>query len=151
MEFQGISDITEGFSQQENSDEGEFSLEVGKEKVDSLKKSIVELNELISERETLSKSTFNDAEKIKTEINNFLLENEANQVSDPESKDNTKEKNDLRHKKIEISEFQLNEKIGCWKDIALLKKERRIYEQELNEKLARTKMLQSLMNSEGGN
>ena len=142
MEFQGISDITEGFSQPEDQD---FSMEVGKEKTESLKKSILEINELIEEREKLSKTTFVEAEKIKTEINNFLLENEASKISDPEGRDSVKEKNDLRHKKIEVSEFQLNEKIGCWKDVALLKKEKRVYEQELNEKEARMNMLNDLM------
>ncbi len=145
MEFNDISDITgitEGFSQSEDQD---LSIEVGKEKTESLKKSISEINDLVVSREKLSKETFDEAEKIKTEINNFLLENEASKIADSDLRDNTKEKNDLRSKKIGISELQLNEKIGCWKDIALLKKEKRVYEQELNEKEARLLMLNKLM------
>ena len=59
--------------------------EIGKEKIESLKNAIFEINTLIKERETLSASLFNEGEKIKTEINNFVLENEAleENVSDP--------------------------------------------------------------------
>lgn len=148
MEFTGISPQKQGFSQLEifNKPElqKEFSIEIGKEKINSLNKSISEIKNLVSERENLSKDVFQEGEKIKTEITNFLLENEGKSF-DPDSRDLIKEKNDLRHKKIEISEFQLNEKINCWKDIALLKRELRENERELNEKQERMKVMAGLL------
>ncbi len=151
MEFQGISDLKEGFSQLQNFNQEENSREIsndiGKEKTESLKKLVLEINALISERQVLSNEIFAEAEKIKTEINNFLFENEAVKPSEIE-RDSIREKGDLRHKKIEISELQLNEKISCWKDIALLKKELRLYEKELSERESRMDMLNKLMAEE---
>ena len=151
MEFQGISDLKKGFSQLQNFDTEEISRDIpndlGKEKAESLRKLVVEINALISERQTLSKEIFGEAEKIKTEINNFLFENEAIKP-DAIERDSVREKGDLRHKKIEISELQLNEKISCWKDIALLKRELRLYEKELRERESRMEMLNKMMEGE---
>ena len=112
------------------------SFEIGKEKINSLKQAIEEINFLIKERESLRDEILGEGEKIKTEINNFLLENQGN-VEFQENRESIREKNDLRYKKIEISELQLKEKIECWKDVALLKKELRIYEKEVTEKQER--------------
>ena len=151
MEFQGISNLKEGFSQLQgfNTEETsrDISNDIGKEKTESLKKLVLEINALISERQNLSNEIFAEAEKIKTEINNFLFENAAVKPSEIE-RDSVREKGDLRHKKIEISELQLNEKISCWKDIALLKKELRLYEKELSERESRMEMLNKLMADE---
>lgn len=141
MEFQGISDINEGFFQPQASN---LSMEVGKEKIDSLKKSISEIQKLIEERTQLSENFLKEGDEIKLEISNFLIENE-NSTREVTEKDFIAEKNSLRNKKIEISEHQLNEKINCWKDIALLKKEQRTCEQELTEKESRMQMLNKLI------
>jgi chromosome segregation ATPase len=116
--------------------------EVGKEKIEALKKSINEIHEMVEGREKLSKEIISEGESLKTEIEGYLKENEKFQIG---GADITKEKNDLRHKKIEVSELQLNEKISCWKDIALLKKELREYERELTEKQERIKTLNKMM------
>lgn len=149
MEFQGISDIKQGFSnlEQFNLDVSnrDLSKDLGKEKTESLKQLIKELKELIESREDLSDEIFHEAEKIKTEINNFLLENQSSKFSDVDPRDEIREKGDLRHKKIEISELQLNEKINCWRDVAMLKKELRIYEKELSERESRQNTLNKLM------
>jgi|SRR6056297_3643716 len=116
--------------------------EVGKDKIEALKKSINEIHEMVRGRENLSKGIISEGESLKNEIEGYLKENEKVQIG---GADITKEKNDLRHKKIEVSELQLNEKISCWKDIALLKKELREYERELNEKEERIKTLNKLM------
>jgi len=108
---------------------------IGKEKLDSLKQSIEEVNELIVSREKLSKQIFEEAEKEKRTIDNFLLEVEAkNNVSDI---DDVREKIAFRQKRVELSELQLNEKVSSWKDIALLKKELREKQRELSEKQGR--------------
>lgn len=118
---------------------------IGKEKIDSLRNSIKEIQKLISEREQLSQDFIEEGDEIKLEIGNYLLENEKFSKNVNE-KDFLTEKNSLRNKKIEISEFQLKEKIDCWKDIALLKKELRINERELTEKESRINELNDILN-----
>lgn len=119
--------------------------EMGNEKLASLKQAISEIQDSIKEREELSKKNFQEGEKIKTEINNFLIENETLGLGDIDPRELLKEKNELRKKKMDITEMQLNEKLGCWRDIAQLKKESREYERELNDKQERATFLNSLM------
>lgn len=128
-----------------NISNGNSIISVGKDKIDSLKNSITEIQKLIEEREVLSQNFLREGDEIKLEINNFMIENENN-TRDITERDFLTEKNSLRNKKIEISELQLNEKINCWKDVALLKKEMRQYERELTEKEARLKEINDLMN-----
>ena len=116
---------------------------IGKEKLDSLKQSIEEVNELIVSREKLSKKIFEEAEKEKRAIDNILLEVEAkNNVSEI---DDVREKIAFRQKRVELSELQLNEKVSSWKDIALLKKELREKQRELNEKQGRLDMFGKIL------
>jgi hypothetical protein len=123
---------------------GNSMIEVGKDKIESLKNSIKEIKSLVEEREQLSQNFLKEGDEIKLEIDNFLIENESSSKN-LEDRGFTVEKNSLRNKKIEISEHQLNEKINCWKDIALLKKELRQNEKELTEKEARLKEINDLM------
>lgn len=120
---------------------------LGESKIQSLKKAISEIYEMIKSREKLSRRIHEEGESLKSEIERYLSENEKIQIS---STDPLREKNDLRHKKIEISELQMNEKIGCWKDIALLKKELRLYEKELTEKEERIHALNKILGDESG-
>jgi hypothetical protein len=143
----GLSELNKRFSQLNNPEITKRPLlEIpGKEKINSLKNAIKELNELIESRQTLSHEILKEAEKLKLEINNYLLENQNSYNPHLDARNLSQEKNDLRHKKMEISELQLNERINCWKDISALKKEMRIYERELNEKQERTLALSKLM------
>ncbi len=120
---------------------------LGESKIQSLKKAISEIYEMIKSREKLSRRIHEEGESLKSEIERYLSENEKIKIS---STDPLREKNDLRHKKIEISELQMNEKIGCWKDIALLKKELRLYEKELTEKEERIHALNKILGDESG-
>jgi len=122
--------------------------ELGKEKVDSLKKSIEEIKESIKERERLSQEFVEECDKIKTEINNFLIENESYSAGSWDNKDRegNREKNDLRSQKVDISKAQINEKINSWKDVALLKKELRDKEKELKEREARLNEINKILN-----
>jgi hypothetical protein len=115
---------------------------VGKGKVDSLKEQVKEVKTMIDERNLLSRRFIKEGEKMKTNINNFLLENAPKGEDDSEF---TRERAELRKKQIDISELQLNEKIGAWGDIALLKKEMRESIKELNEKESRTEMLERIL------
>ena len=134
LKKQGIS----GFSN------GNFIENLGKEKIDSLKNSVKEIQKLVDEREMLSDNFIAEGDEIKLEIGNFLLENEKFSKNVNE-KDFLTEKNSLRNKKIEISELQMKEKIDCWKDIALLKKELRMNEKELSEKQTRLDELNEIL------
>lgn len=116
---------------------------IGKEKIQALDRSIKDIRLMISERESLSKKFIQEGEEIKTEINNFLLENEN--TKGLEKKDLIKEKNAIRARRLEISELQLKEKIDCWKDIALLKKELRENEKQLSERQSRIDELNKLL------
>lgn len=143
----GISDLNERFSQLNNLEipKKPFFEFPGKEKIKSLKNAIKELDELIESRKILSNEIIKEAEKLKLEINNYLIENQNSYNPHLDTRNLSQEKNDLRHKKIEISELQLNERINCWKDISALKKEMRTYEKELNEKIDRAESLSKLM------
>jgi len=116
---------------------------VGRAKLNSLKERIAEIEEMIEERKSLSRKFIKEGESMKTNINNFLMENAPKGEDDSEF---TRERAELRKKQIEISELQLNEKIGCWRDIALLKKEMRESAKELNEKESRAEMLYRILN-----
>jgi len=120
---------------------GEFN-SIGKAKLDSLKELVVEIENLIKERTNLSGGFIKEGEKMKTNINNFLMENAPKGEDDSEF---ARERAELRKKQIDISELQLNEKIGCWRDIALLKKELRENEKQLNEKESRAEMLGKIL------
>jgi hypothetical protein len=127
---------------------GSSMIQIGKDRIDSLKNSINEIRKLIGERSELSQNFIKEGDEIKLEIDNLLLDNENSSKSLLADKDVMIEKNALRNKKVEISELQLNEKINCWKDIALLKKELRQYEKELSEKEARLKEINDLMSED---
>ncbi len=119
----------------------EFS-SVGKAKIDSLKDIVLEIEDMIEERKSLGRKFIREGENMKVKIHNFLLENAPKGENDSEF---TRERAELRKKQIEISELQLNEKIGCWRDISLLKKELRENTKELNEKESRADMLGKIL------
>jgi hypothetical protein len=115
---------------------------IGKAKLDSIKDIILEIEGMVGERKVLSNKFIEEGEKMKTKIHNFLLENAPKGEDDSEF---ARERAELRKKQIEISELQLNEKIGCWRDISLLKKELRENTKELNEKENRTEMFEKIL------
>lgn len=123
---------------------GNSVMNLGQDKVNSLKNSIIEIQKLIDERKKLSINFIREGDEIKLEISNFLLdiENSPKVIGD---KEGVLEKNALRNKKVEISELQIKEKIDCWKDIALLKKELRENEKELTEKESRLNELNEIL------
>ena len=96
------------------------------------------LEEMINERKKLSDRFVQEAEAMKSKINNFLMESAPRGEDDSEF---VRERSELRKKQIDISETQLKEQVECWKDIALLKKEFRDRQKELNEKESRAEML----------
>jgi hypothetical protein len=128
----------DSWSNQETQD---FS--VGKAKLESLKDLVEEINELIAERKMLSDKFVREGEKMKREINNFLLESSPKNNQD--MSEFARERAELRKKQIEISEIQLNEQVGCWRDIALLKAELRERAKELTEKESRAEEIRKIL------
>ena len=124
--------------------DGSMLESVGQERIDSLRTAIIEIKHLVEERKKLSIDFIKEGEQLKSEISNLILENE-NTLRAFGQNEALNEKSTLRNKKVEISELQLNEKINCWKDIALLKKELRIYEKELSEKESRINELNDIL------
>ncbi len=115
---------------------------VGKAKLDSIEENIKELESMIKERNTLSENFIKEGEGMKSNIKTFLIDNAPEGEGDSEF---ARERSELRKKQIEISELQLNEKVNCWRDIALLKKEFRENVKELNEKKSRSDMLGKIL------
>ena len=133
--------VTTSLQKLKNPEKAETAIAVedfGKEKIDALKDSIVELNSMIANRNKLSNDVIDDGERVKMEITNFL---EENKIKNPEDPIEAQERSALRRKKVDICELQMSEKINCWKDIAELKKELRDREKELSEKESRLDML----------
>lgn len=112
---------------------------IGKEKIYSLKQLIKELEDLITEREKMSKQLIKEGDSMKADINKFITENKV--VSPEDARD----RNGLRQKQIEISTMQLNEKVTSWKDVALLKKELRERQKELTDKEDRINMFDKIL------
>ena len=115
---------------------------VGKAKVNSLKDVVTEIEDMINERNELSRKFIKEGEAMKNSINNFLLENAPKGEDDSEF---ARERSELRKKQLDISELQLNEKIGCWRDISLLKRELREHNLQINEKTTRAEMLEKIL------
>lgn len=124
-----------------NTSEEDFQ-KVGKEKIDSLKEEIKEIEELIKNRERLSREIFREADKVKMEVNNFLASTHPTNPMDPQE---SRDRVTLKQKQVEIAELQLKEKTSCWQDTAQLKKELRERARELTDKKSRLKMLDEIL------
>ena len=111
------------------------------EKTTSLKDSIGDIKNLITQREKLSKDLLTDMDKIKFEVGNIITK-VATELGGVESQ---KEQIMLKQKQVEIEEVKVQEKLNCWRDIADLKKELREREQELKEKESRLGMIDDLI------
>ncbi|MCX6711929.1 MAG: hypothetical protein NT139_02745 [Candidatus Woesearchaeota archaeon] len=107
------------------------------EKIDSIKDTLKEIELLIQQREQLTLDLFKDIDKVKTSIDNIVLQL-GNQT-------NLKEQMMLKQKQIEIEEFRLQEKVNAWRDIALLKKELRDRVKEVKDRESRVDILDKIL------
>jgi len=107
------------------------------EKVASIKYTLREIELLIQQREQLTLDLFKDIDKVKTSIDNTILQL-GNQT-------NLKEQMMLKQKQIEIEEFRLQEKVNAWRDIALLKKELRDRFKEVKDRESRIDVLDKIL------
>lgn len=110
------------------------------EKVESGKDIVKEIILLIQQREQLTLDLFKDIDKVKTSVDNIILQL-GNQT-------NLKEQMMLRQKQIEIEEFRLQEKVNAWRDIALLKKELRDRSKEVKDRESRIDILDKILEEE---
>jgi hypothetical protein len=107
------------------------------EKIASIKDTLKEIELLIQQRDQLTLDLFKDIDKVKTSIDNIILQL-GNQT-------NLKEQMMLRQKQIEIEEFRLQEKVNAWRDIALLKKELRDRFKEVKDRESRVDILDKIL------
>ncbi|MGK0232312.1 MAG: seryl-tRNA synthetase [Patescibacteria group bacterium] len=133
------SEIPRNNYPQSSSDELE---NFGKDKINSLKENIKEIEEQLEQRKEIGTQFTKEGEKMKMSINNFLLENAPKGEDDSEF---ARERAELRRKSIEISEMQLHEKVECWRDVVLLKKDLREKQKELFERESRLDSINSIM------
>lgn len=106
-------------------------------KLGNAKEVITDIENLIVTRTELTSELFRDIDKIKVDINNFILQHG--------NVNNVKEQLELKKKQVEIEEVKLQEKINSWRDIAMLKKELRERVVELKDKESRKTMIDHIL------
>ncbi len=103
----------------------------------SLKEAVSEIAEQIKMREALHKEIMADIESLKSNINNMTPALTA---------DNAKVIMEFQKKLIEAEEIKVQEKLNCFRDISLLKKELREWIRELRDKEKSASFLGDLLN-----
>lgn len=117
-----------------------------KEKLESLKGLISDIEIMIKEREGLNKEILKGLDKVKIETSNTILSlNEQQSLTTEGNSDKLKLIGELRKKIIELEEIKLNEKLNCFRDIADLKKELRLFIREFKEKETKQDILDGLL------
>lgn len=111
-------------------------------KLTTIKGVIEDVNELIKQREELSKSLLEILEKTKMEVNEALMQNQQHIKLNPEL---IKERLELKKKLVDIEEDKINEKVNSWRDIALLKKELRERIKEFKDKETNLDMIDKIL------
>lgn len=91
---------------------------------------IDDINELIGQREDMSKLLLKDFDKMKMEVGTVLMQNQDHMKLNPEL---IKERLELRKKIVDLDEAKINEKVNSWRDVAMLKKELRESVKEFKE------------------
>ena len=102
----------------------------------SLKEAIEEITEQIKFRESLHKEMLHNLEELKSSINNMAA---AIASHDP------KVEAEFKKKLIEAEEMKIQEKLNCFRDIAMLKKELREWIREFRDKEKRADLFGGLM------
>lgn len=117
-----------------------------KEKLDSLKELISDIEVMISKREVLNKEILKGLDKIRIETSNAILSlNEQQSLTTEGNSDKLKIMSELRKKIIELEELKLNEKLNFFRDVSELKKELRLFLREFREKETKQDLLSDLI------
>lgn len=121
------------------SDSGKLIEDINEIRIGSLREAIKEISEQIELRESLHNTMMEDLRKLKASINEMMP-----QFRNPEI-EFSKGVTDLKKKLIETDESIVEEKLNCFRDIALLKKEMREVITEYREKENRASLLDNLI------
>lgn len=114
----------------------ELFKQLNQDEICSMKEVIEEINKLVEERGVLSSDVIADCDKAKCTVENVIK-------SAPDEAVN--EKVALEKEKVSLEEFKLQERINCWRDVALLKKELRERIKEFRDKENSVNMLDSIL------
>jgi len=110
---------------------GDLFKDISNVKITSIKENVDDINRLMQTREVLKKELFDDIEQSKVEINGILAKVPIDATTMPAV---TAEHLKLKQKLIDLEERKMQEKLNCWRDIALLKRELRENTREVQEK-----------------
>ena len=111
------------------------------DQIQLLKEGISDIQNMIKERESLSKELLKNLEKVILFIDNNTPKLAELQRIDPRG-DLIKE---MLKKKVEIEELKLAESLNVWRDIAMLKKELREHMKEYRDLQSKTSMLDNML------
>jgi len=112
---------------------------ISETKMASLREAVDEISEQIKVREKLHSEMLSDIEKMKNAISNMMPpDNYA-------SAELQRAIVEFRKKLIDAEEIKVQEKLNCFRDIALLKKEMREIIQEMREKESRASLLGDIL------
>jgi hypothetical protein len=121
---------------------GDVFKDISSVKIVSLQEIMQDIQILITARESLKKELFSDIEHAKLEISSILSKIPFDATTQPAV---TAEHLKLRQKMVELEESKMQEKLNCWRDIALLKKELRENVRESEDKKNNLSMLGKLI------
>ncbi|HLD29562.1 MAG TPA: hypothetical protein VJC03_04420 [bacterium] len=111
---------------------------ISESRIGSLREAIEEITLQIRLREGLHAEMLQDIESLKSGISNMMSASSG-------SAEFQKAEVEFRKKIIEADEMKVQEKLNCFRDVALLKKELRELIQEFREKESRASVLGSLL------
>lgn len=114
------------------------------EKTESLKESMEDIQEAIRLRKQLSEEITTLFNKVIMDTDNFII---RLNIVDRNNEIIRGEQMKLKQKQMELEAKKIEERVTCWKDIALLKKELREHLAEFRDKESRSTMLDNLLES----
>lgn len=109
------------------------------DKIENIGQIIKEINELIVERQKLSEILISSYEKLLSKINEILYKLPPSTF---------KEEIALSSKFVEVEEQKTKEKLDCWRDVALLKKELRERLSEFREEEQKKSNISNFLDSD---
>ena len=120
---------------------GDMFSRMSGDSVESIKQCIKDIHELIESRRILNRKIIEDLDRAEVEISSYLNKTITVRVTQE-----TREMMMLfKTKAIEIAEAKRKEELECWKDIAKLREELRVYNRELSEKQSRMSILDNIL------
>ena len=127
----------------------EFIKDMDNDQLEILQEMITEIDEEIEKRHEISKVMLKYLDGVIAEITNQLRElptiNPASHDSQGFGSEIVKGMTELRKAKVGIEEMKAQEQINLWRDIANLKREKRLVIREFRERESKTDILDDLI------